>query len=80
MSGKKAADSYSPEGPPDEGDRLAVSLKTLTERLDASRSSVRRWLQEAGIRPIAMSNGSKGAIRYHWREVQAWLQSRETVQ
>ena len=58
---------------------LAVSLKTLAFMLDASRSSVRRWLEEAGIQPIAMSNGQKGAIRYRWLEVKAWLNSRQPV-
>jgi predicted DNA-binding transcriptional regulator AlpA len=59
---------------------LAISLKTLAIRLDASRDSVRRWLNDAGIRPIAMSNGAKGAIRYRWSEVQAWLQARAVVE
>jgi len=59
---------------------LTVSLKTLVTRLDASRSSVRRWLNDAGIRPIAMSDGAKGAIRYRWSDVQAWLESRELVE
>lgn len=56
--------------------RLTVSLKTLAQMLDAHRSSVRRWLQEAGIRPIAFGRGRNGAIRYKWREVQAWVESR----
>ncbi len=41
---------------PDERHPLAVSLKTLALRLDAHRSSVRRWLREAGIQPIAVSD------------------------
>jgi len=59
---------------------LTISLKTLAARLDASRSSVRRWLNDAGIRPIAMSDGAKGAIRYRWPDVQAWLETRERVE
>jgi len=58
---------------------LAVSLKTLAQMMDASRSSVRRWLAEAGIQPIAVGRGPKGAIRYRWSEVEAWLESRENV-
>jgi len=58
---------------------LAVSLKTLAERLDAHRSSVRRWLREAGIQPIAISDQRNGAIRYRWPDVEAWLASREYV-
>ena len=52
---------------------LAVSLATLARQLDAHRSSVRRWLREAGISPVAMGNGRKGAIRYRWSEVKTWL-------
>lgn len=57
--------------------RLTVSLKTLAQMLDAHRSSVRRWLQEAGIRPVVLGRGRNGAIRYRWQEIQAWLHSRE---
>ncbi len=59
--------------------RLTVSLKTLSRMLDASRSSVRRWLRQAAIQPIVMSDGPKGALRYRWKEVEAWLQSRDCV-
>ena len=58
---------------------LAISLKTLATRLDAHRSSVRRWLREAGIQPIAVSDQKNGAIRYRWSDVEAWLASREYV-
>ncbi len=58
---------------------LTVSLKTLALRLDAHRSSVRRWLREAGIQPIAISDHKNGAIRYRWADVEAWLASREYV-
>ncbi len=54
-----------------------VSLQTVAELLDASRSSARRWLKEAGIRPIAVGRGAKGAIRYKWPDVQEWLESRQ---
>ena len=58
---------------------LAISLKTLAVRLDAHRSSVRRWLREAGIQPIAVSDQKNGAIRYRWSDVEAWLAAREYV-
>jgi transposase-like protein len=58
---------------------MAVSLKTLAEQLDAHRSTVRRWLREAGVRPIAIGRGVNGAIRYRWSDVQAWLDSLDTV-
>jgi len=60
--------------------RLAVSLKTLSVLLDAHRSSVRRWLQEAGIKPIAIGRGKNGAIRYKWKDVLNWLNSQEYVE
>ena len=60
-----------PKDKPDEP--LAVSLATLARQLDAHRSSVRRWLRGAGINPVAIGNGQKGAIRYRWNDVKAWL-------
>ena len=56
-------------------ERQLVSLKTLADRLDAHRTTVRRWLQEAGIKPVAVGRGRKGAIRYRWAEVRDWLES-----
>ena len=56
-------------------EHLTVSLKTLAKHLDAHRTSVRRWLQEAGIKPVAVGRGRKGAIRYRWAEVRDWLES-----
>jgi phage terminase Nu1 subunit (DNA packaging protein) len=61
-------------------ERLTVSIKKLSELLDAHRSSVRRWLSEAGVRPVALGRGRNGAIRYRWSDVQNWLRSREYVQ
>jgi len=57
-----------------------VSLKTLAGELDAHRSSVRRWLQEAGIKPVAIGCGRNGAIRYLRSDVEGWLQSLEHVE
>ena len=59
--------------------RLTVSLKTLALALDAHRSSVRRWLKEAGIRPVALGRGRNGAIRYLWADVESWLATLERV-
>ena len=59
---------------------LVVSIKTLAEQLDATRSSVRRWLDEADIHPVSIGRGRKGAIRYRWRDVQEWLESRQYVE
>lgn len=63
-----------------ENERVVVSLKSLANMLDAHRSSVRRWLKEAGIRPIVIGKGRNGAIRYQWRDVREWLQSRGYVE
>ena len=60
--------------------RLAVSLKTLSVLLDAHRTSVRRWLQEAGIKPIAMGRGKNGAIRYKWKDIESWIDSQDYVE
>ena len=59
--------------------RLTVSLKTLAAMLDAHRSSVRRWLDDAGVRPVVLGRGRNGAIRYRWRDIEQWLESRETL-
>ena len=60
--------------------RLTISLKTLSVMLDAHRSSVRRWLRDAGIKPIAIGHGRNGAIRYRWRDVYEWLESLKYVE
>ena len=59
--------------------RLTVSLKTLAGLLDAHRSSVRRWLDEAGVQPIVLGRGRNGAIRYRWRDIEDWLESCESL-
>lgn len=59
--------------------RLTVSLKTLAAMLDAHRSSVRRWLTEAGVRPIVVGRGRNAGIRYRWPDIERWLNSREEI-
>ena len=61
-------------------ERLTVSLRTLAKLLDAHRESVRRWLREAGVRPIALGRGRNGAIRYWWPDIEQWLATRESVE
>lgn len=58
---------------------ITVSINTLARMLDTGRSSVRRWLKQAGIQPIAMADGPRSAIRYRWKDVEGWLESREYV-
>ena len=62
-----------------QGKRLTVSLQTLAKLMDAHRTTVRRWLKEAGVRPVAIGQGRNGGIRYRWEDVQAWLDSLEYV-
>lgn len=62
---------------PRDAQPLTVSLKSLAERLDAHRSSVRRWLRDAGVRPVALGRGRRGAIRYRWADIRAWLDDLE---
>ena len=59
--------------------RLTVSLKTLALMLDAHRSSVRRWLIEAGIRPVVVGRGRNAALRYRWRDIERWLEGRDEI-
>ena len=65
---------------PRNNERLTVSLKTLAKMLDASASSVRRWLKEASIKPLAVGRGRNGAIRYRWEDIQEWLNSLNHVE
>jgi len=61
-------------------ERLTVSLRTLAGLLDANRESVRRWLRDAGVRPIALGRGRNGAVRYRWSDIERWLATRESVE
>ncbi len=66
--------------PPSDGeDHRLISLKSLSKLLDAHRQSVRRWLNEAGIRAVVMGRGRNGAIRYRWCDIERWLEQREEV-
>lgn len=56
-----------------------VSLKSISELVDAHRSTVRRWLTEAGIHPVSVGRGRTGAIRYRWPDIERWLSSLEQV-
>jgi hypothetical protein len=49
------------ENPPEQW--RTISLKSVAELLDTTRSSARRWLREAGVRPLSLARGAKGAIR-----------------
>ena len=62
-----------------DGELCVVSLKSIPKVVDAHRSTVRRWLNEEGIRPIVMGRRHTGAIRYRWRDIKRWLMQREEV-
>ena len=61
-----------------EGLRL-ISLKSIAALVDAHRGSVRRWLNDEGIRPVTMSRTRNSAIRYRWSDIERWLKEREEV-
>ena len=61
-------------------ERILVSLKTLAGMLDCHRETVRRWLRRDGIRPVVLSDGPKGAIRYWWKDILPWLESLQEVE
>ena len=63
-----------------DNEQTVVSLKTLADMLDAHRSSVRRWLQDAGIKPIILGRGKNGSIRYYWNDVKDWLDSLKAIE
>ena len=79
MKKRHRKNTAAPDSKPPEEWRT-VSLKSIAELLDTTRSSARRWLREAGIRPIAIGRGAKGAIRYRWCDIEAWLGSRQHVE
>ena len=79
VDGKEDVMKHVKPDPGEQLEKLFVSLKTLSEMCDTSRSSMRRWLLEAGVRPVSMGCGRNGAIRYRWEDVKAWLDSREHV-
>jgi hypothetical protein len=56
-----------------------VTVKTIAKMVDAHRSSVRRWLDEFGIKPLAVGTGPRGAIRYRWSDVEPWFNSLQQV-
>jgi hypothetical protein len=57
-----------------------LSLRTISRRVDADASSVRRWLAEAGVPAVVMGKGRHAAIRFRLEDVETWLKSRERIQ
>lgn len=56
-----------------------VSLKTIAKQVEAHRSTVRRWLSEAGVQPLAFGSGPKGGLRYRWTDIVTWVETRAKV-
>ena len=56
-----------------------VSLKTIAKQIEAHRSTVRRWLTEAGIQPLAFGSGPNGGLRYLWTDIVKWIETRARV-
>lgn len=55
-----------------------VSLKELAARWHVSRRTVRRSLEEAGIKPFYLGNGPNGTLRYAMAEVEEFLRRRRS--
>jgi len=51
-----------------------VSVKTLAELWDCSRTTVCRILDEAGVEPFYFGSGRNGARRYRKADVDRFLQ------
>ena len=58
-------------------DSQLVSVKTLAELWDCSRTTVSRLLEEAGVEAYFLGHGRNGAKRYLKRDVDAFLASLE---
>jgi len=56
-----------------------VSLRQLERQLAADRSTIRRWLRDAGISVVVVGRGRNAAIRYRESDVQRWLGARKEV-
>lgn len=59
-------------------DRL-VSLRELSEEWCASRQTVKRSLDRAGIRPVYLCDARNGTLRYSRAEVDCYLESCRTT-
>ncbi len=62
-------------GQEEKADRM-VSLKVIADRWQVDRSTARRILRQAGIRPIILGTGRNGSIRYVVKEIEAWVSTR----
>jgi predicted DNA-binding transcriptional regulator AlpA len=64
---------------PGEDSLRLISLKSIAKLVDAHRASVRRWLNDERIRPVAVGRGRNSAIRYRWSDIERWLSHLEEV-
>lgn len=56
-------------------DSQFVSLKTLAELWDCSRTTVARRLEDAGVKGYYLGNGMRGAKRYLKEDVDRFLET-----
>jgi hypothetical protein len=54
----------------DDSSLRLISLKSIAKLVDAHRAIVRRWLNDEGIRPVAMGQIRNGAIRDRWCDIE----------
>lgn len=53
-----------------------TTLDELARLLHAHRTSVRRWLRDAGVQAVILGGGRNGAVRYRCGDVRRWLADR----
>jgi biotin operon repressor len=54
-----------------------VSVKTLAQQWDCSRTAVNRMLQQAGVQAFYFGQGRNGAKRYRVEDVERFLSTIE---
>lgn len=59
-------------------EKQLVSIRTLAERWDVAANTVTRVLDEAGVRPIHLSEKKGGTVRFVAEEVERFLVRRRS--
>lgn len=52
-----------------------VSIKWIAERARLSRVTIRRHLDQAGVKPIRFGKARNATLRYRRSDVEQWLRS-----
>ena len=76
--GRRGRARHAPSSATEAGaDAHFVSVKTLAQQWDCSRSTVSRLLEQAGVQAYYFGRGRNGSKRYLRRDVEAFLDSVE---